>query len=355
MLKASVPTNHSRTAFLAFFEIRSMSKENKESVIVNARVILQEKGLYHIVADGKEYQAEPSGRMRYEAVVATDLPTVGDYVEATVQQNKATIHRLLPRTSLFVRKKAGTDRSEQLVAANIDTLFVCVSLNNDFNPRRIERYVSVAWESGATPVVLLTKCDLQSNVAEFVCLAQSVAAGVDVLTVNSVQSDGYNAVLPYLGKDKTVAFVGSSGVGKSTLINKLLGKELQETNGLRNDDKGRHTTTSRRLFALPCGAFVIDTPGMRELGMWDADDGIGKAFSDIEQLAEDCRFADCTHTCEPGCAVLQAVADGALSAARVDSYRKLLAENSYNADSESYLAAKNEKFKKISNINKKRF
>ena len=283
----------------------------------------------------------------------SDYPAVGDYVMAScADPDTAIIHQVLPRKSLFVRKAAGTSKTEQVVAANIDTVFVCMSLNNDFNLRRLERYLAVAWESGAEPVVLLTKADLCEELPRKLAEVESIAMGVTVLTSSAMESDGYRQVLPYITPGRTVAFVGSSGVGKSTLINRLLGEDRLATDGLRNDDKGHHTTTHRELLFLPNGAMVIDTPGMRELGMWDAASGVEQTFADIEALAARCRFRDCSHTGEPGCAVCKALRSGELDDSRWRSYQKLKSENSYAADSESYLAAKEKKFKEISKINK---
>ena len=262
----------------------------------------------------------------------------------------AIIHRVLHRRSLFLRRAAGTANTEQAVAANIDTVFICMALNNDFNLRRLERYLSAAWESGSIPVVLLTKSDLCDDLDLKLAQVQGSAIGVDILTTSALRNE-LDSLLSYMAPGKTVAFLGSSGAGKSTLINRLLGEERLKTGGLRNDDRGRHTTTHRELIILPDGAMVIDTPGMRELGMWDASEGIDTAFADIEELAEACRFRDCTHSGEPGCAVCQAIAEGTLSQSRWQSYLKLTAENSYAQDSESYLAAKEKKFKDIAKYN----
>ena len=230
-------------------------------------------------------------------------------------------------------------------------LLQSVSLNNNFNIRRLERYLSVTYESGAAPVAVLTKADLCSDVESKIVRVQNAAPGVDVLAISSLDED-YESVMKYILPDKTVAFIGSSGVGKSTLINKLTGTDRIATRKIGNGDKGRHTTTRRELITLPNGAFIIDTPGMRELGMWDSGDGIDTAFADIEELSHACKYTDCTHTAEPGCAVLRALADGTLDAARLASYRKLKAENDYAADNSRHLEAKRAKFKEIAKINK---
>lgn len=317
------------------------------------RVVLQEKGQYRIVGSLGEQQAVVSGRFQHEAGTPSDYPAVGDYVMADWNgAGSAIIHRVLPRKSVFLRKAAGTGKSEQVVAANIDTVFLCMSLNNDFNLRRLERYLTIAWDSGAAPVVVLTKADLCSDLEEKRTAVETISMGADLIVTSAMEQDGYGQLLPYLSSGKTVAFVGSSGVGKSTLINRLLGEERLETSGLRNDDKGHHTTTHRELVMLPSGAMVIDTPGMRELGMWDSAEGLEKAFSDIELLTTACRFKNCTHTNEPGCAVNAALADGTLSEERWQSYQKLRTENAYAEDAESYLAAKEKKFKEISKTNK---
>ena len=253
----------------------------------------------------------------------------------------------------FIRKAAGTVKQEQIVAANIDTAFICMSLNNNFNIRRMERYLSVTYDIGATPVVVLTKSDLCSDVESKIIEVQNAAPGADVLAISSLEGD-YEKVMKYILPGKTVAFIGSSGVGKSTIINKLTGTDRIATREIGNDDKGRHTTTHRELITLPNGAFVIDTPGMRELGMWDSGDGIDTAFADIEELSRMCKYADCTHTAEPDCAVLRALADGTLDAARLASYRKLKTENDYAADKNRYLETKRAKFKEIAKINKSR-
>lgn len=322
---------------------------------IRVRVISQEKNMYKIT-DGKDVRcAVVSGKYRYEAQTVSDYPAVGDYAIAEWRENdsNAVITGLFPRKSCFIRKAAGTGKQEQVVAANIDTVFICMSLNNNFNIRRLERYLSVTYDSGATPVVVLTKSDLCSDVKDKIAEAIKAAPGADVVAISSLEGN-YEAVMKYILPDRTVAFIGSSGVGKSTLINKLTGTDRIATRETGSDDKGRHTTTHRELIALQNGAFVIDTPGMRELGMWDSGDGIDTAFADIEELSRNCKYADCTHTAEPGCAVLQALAAGTLDVGRLASYRKLKVENDYAADSSRYLEIKKAKFKEISKVNKSR-
>lgn len=331
---------------------RALATEDPDRVL--CRVILQEKGRYQVVTeDGCEQAAVVSGRFRYDVETLSDYPAVGDYVMTEPNPNgAAVIHAVLHRKSVFLRKAAGTAREEQVVAANLDKVFLCMALNLDFNLRRLERYLTVAWDSGATPVVVLTKADLCQDLPQRLAQVEDIAMGAEVLVTSALAGDGYDALLAQLTPGTTVAFVGSSGVGKSTLINRLLGEERLATNCLRSDDKGRHTTTHRALLALPNGALVIDTPGMRELGLWDAGEGMDAAFGDVAALAQRCRFHNCSHTSEPGCAVRAALADGSLSEERWRSYLKLAAENAYAQDAGGYLASKERKFKEIAKVNK---
>ena len=295
-----------------------------------ARVAVQHKDIYKVITEEGEALAQVSGKFRLEALGTESFPAVGDWVMVVRLSDihgNAIIHHVLRRKSTFERKVAGNRRDVQIVAANIDIIFICMALNNDFNIRRLERYISVAWDSMATPVIILTKSDLCDNVLEKQLEVESVAIGIDVLTTSSMSGEGYEAIKNYITIEKTVAFIGSSGVGKSTLINKLMGEEVLLTNGLRNDDKGRHTTTHRELLVLPQGGVVIDTPGMRELQLITGD--IDKSFSDIDEIAAKCKFSDCKHQSEPGCAVRKAIEDGIIDIERFESYKKIQKELKY--------------------------
>lgn len=317
------------------------------------RIWSQDKGNYRISDGVSEKLATVSGKFRYDAVLASDYPAVGDYAIAKwpADDSSAVITSLFPRKSCFIRKAAGSGRQEQVVAANIDTVFICMSLNNNFNIRRLERYLAITYDSGAEPIVVLTKTDLCEDTPQKVLEVQNAAIGVEVIAISSLNDD-YSEVQRYILPGKTIAFLGSSGVGKSTLINKLIGKNVIATGAIGNDDKGRHTTTHRELIALENGACVIDTPGMRELGMWDNDNGIDRAFADIEELQTKCRFSNCRHMSEPGCAIQKALEEQTLDPARWEAYRKLKTENEFAADGTQYLESKRAKFKAISKINK---
>lgn len=307
------------------------------------RVCGQHQTIYNLAGPCGRLTGAVSGRFAHEAQGPQSYPAVGDAVLVdNIGDGPAVIHRVLPRKSAFIRRAAGTAMAAQIVAANIDTAFICMSLNRDFNLRRLERYAAAVWDSGAVPVVVLTKSDLCDGVDELQAQAHASAPGTDVIAVTAL-TDAAAALLPWLDKGKTVAFIGSSGVGKSTLINLLLGGEVLKTNGLRSDDRGRHTTTERQMIFLPQGAVVIDTPGMRELALASAD--LDSGFADIAALAQNCRFGDCTHAGEPGCAVLAAIATGSLDGDRLASYHKLQKELGYEG-----LNARQRENRKIQNM-----
>jgi len=296
--------------------------------LIPGRVVVQQRGLYELVTDAGELTAQISGRLAHEAE-SGGYPAVGDWVAAAARpgEGAATIHAVLPRRTAFVRKAAFTTATEQVVAANVDVAFLVASMNADFNARRLERYLATAWQSGASPVVVLTKCDLADDSDAEIADAEAVAFGAPVLAVSALTGEGLQALAERLRPAETAVLVGSSGVGKSSLVNALAGKELMATAAIRESDAhGRHTTTHRELFRLPSGALILDTPGMRELGLIDAGDGLSATFEDIEALAARCRFNDCGHSSEPGCAVRAALEDGGLDPGRWRSFQKLQRE-----------------------------
>jgi ribosome biogenesis GTPase len=296
-----------------------------------ARVIEENRGSYRIKTATHEMPAEISGKLRFTAESREDLPAVGDWVAVSTfdDNTRAVIHAVLPRKTLIARKAAGERTEKQIIAANVDIIFIVQGLDHNFNPRRLERYLVVAHESGATPVVLLSKADLLSPQELQVRKqeAAAVSAGAQVIAYSAATGDGLDEIKRLITEGVTVCLIGSSGVGKSTLINTLAGEELLETGSVREDDsRGRHTTVRRQMVFLPGGGILIDTPGMRELGLWHAESSLDVTFPEIAELAEGCKFSDCTHTHEPECAVRAAAEQGVLDARRFASYIKLRKE-----------------------------
>jgi ribosome biogenesis GTPase len=292
-----------------------------------ARVAVEHRGAYVVYTERGERQAELSGRLRHAAGERGDLPAVGDWVAVADPEGaeRALVQAVLPRRTKFSRM-AATDHGqtvEQVVAANVDVVFLTAGLDGDFDARRLERYLTLGWESGASPVVVLTKADLCDDVEAALLEAESVAIGVPVHPVSNVTGEGVDALGRYFEDGRTVAALGSSGVGKSSLLNRLAGEELMATGDLRADGRGRHTTTNRQLLLLPAGGLYLDTPGMRELRLWESEEGLATTFDDVAAAAALCRFADCSHEREPDCGVRAALADGTLDAGRYASWRKL--------------------------------
>ena len=328
------------------------SPSHLESGYTVGRVALEHKNTYTLYTEFGELTAEVAGKMRHQATGRIDFPAVGDWVTISVrhEENKATIHEILPRKSKFSRKIAGAQTEEQIVATNIDTVFLVSGLDLDFNPRRIERYLILIWDSGANPVIVLNKADLCDAIAQRQAEVEAIAPGVPIIVLSALENQGLAALTPYLSKGQTVALIGSSGVGKSTLTNQLAGQSIQSVQSVRaNDHRGRHTTACRELIILPSGGLLIDTPGMRELQMWTGNEGLQETFADITSLAACCRFRDCQHQNEPGCAVQQAIGEGTLEVRRFQNYQKLQQELNYlnrKQDQKASLVEK-EKWKKI--------
>lgn len=337
--------------------------ESKVEGCIPARVTQVHREAYKVVSAYGESSAKLKGSFYNKTENSEDFPAVGDFVALRYnEQGDSLICQVYPRKSKFSRPDysghgAGYVKTilEQVVAANFDYVFILASLNYDFNLNRILRYITVAWESGGIPVVLLTKADLAENFTKQLEQVQTQAIGVDVFAVSAVTGEGLEQLHQYMKPRNTVVFLGSSGVGKSTLVNALAGEEVMNVNSIREDDsKGRHTTTHRQLVLLKNNVMVIDTPGMRELGMWDIREGLGETFSDIEGLLASCKFSDCTHRNEPGCAVQYALEKGTLEPARWKNYLRLKEEAKFTEDKAAYLREKKEFYKKINKAVKTR-
>jgi ribosome biogenesis GTPase / thiamine phosphate phosphatase len=294
--------------------------------LIPGRIAAQHRGEYVVWSPLGELRAELAGRLFHEVEVGGPVPAVGDWVAVRprAEERRGTVDAVLPRRAAISRKQTLSESVEQVLAANVDVVFLLNGLDDDFSIRRLERYLTTAWESGAQPVVVLTKADLHPDVTDALLEVESVAIGVPILPVSNLTGVGVDAVAAQLGPGRTAVLLGSSGVGKSSLLNRLAGSEVMPTSELAADGTGRHTTTHRELVLLPSGALIIDTPGLRELQLWEGD--LGTSFADIEELAANCRFNDCSHTHEPGCDVLAAVDDGRLDLDRLRSWRKLQRE-----------------------------
>jgi ribosome biogenesis GTPase / thiamine phosphate phosphatase len=299
---------------------------------VPARVVGQQRKFWRIAGDFGEFWAEASGKLRLAADEGADWPAVGDWVVVELHgaDTAAVIQEVLPRRSKFVRKLPGKRIGEQVIAANVDTALLVSALDGDFNPRRVERYLAQCWESGARPVIVLNKADACEDAREKAAEMERVTIGTAVRVLSATTGQGFGELEEFLRPGHTLVLLGSSGVGKSTIANRLLGKAVQEVRSVReSDSRGRHTTTARELFALPGGALLMDTPGLREMQLWDAEQGVAQTFADIDALAARCRFCDCRHEGEPGCAVQAALDAGTLDQGRVENRRKLLREQEF--------------------------
>lgn len=311
---------------------RNMFNDYDNGGCFPGRVIGQERRQYRLVCENGELPAVATGRLYHKADDSEELPAVGDWAvcRRSGTGELAVIEKVLPRASSIQRKTAGQETIRQVLAANVDVAFLVSGLDHDFNLRRIERFLTLAWDSGARPVIVLNKIDLHEDISTFIDSVESVAYGLPLLKVSALDGDGVDSLRGYLAEGQTGVFLGSSGVGKSSLINHLLGENRQLVREVREDDqRGRHTTTSRNLLILPGGGLVIDTPGLREVQLWNSSEGLKRSFDDIEQLARRCRFNDCAHADEPGCAVRDAIDRGELEHSRLQSYHKLQREQAY--------------------------
>jgi ribosome biogenesis GTPase len=317
-------------------ELERLRQTSDLQPLTPARVVVEHRGAYDLLTEDGSGTAELTGKLRHAALDKRDLPAVGDWV---VLDPSGRIDALLPRQSVFVRKAAGARTEPQVIAANVDVVCIVTSPNADFNPRRIERYVAAIQDSRSSPLLVINKTDLGADVDALIGSLGATAAGLPVARVSALERLGLEQLAPYLGPTTTIALVGSSGVGKSTLANWLLDRQAFETGAIReHDSRGRHTTTHRELIPLPGGGALIDTPGMREFSPWADDAELGGSFADIDALSQQCRFVDCQHQGQPGCAVQRALTTGELNPARLEHYDKLQRELAHQRDRSSAAA-----------------
>lgn len=326
--------------------------------LVPARVVEEYRGFYRLRSQQGELLAEVTGKVHHEATSRESFPAVGDWVAAEPRpgEARARISSVLPRKTKLARKVAGREFGEQIIATNLDTVFVVTSLNSDFNVKRIERYLALVWKSEAQPVILLNKADLCPDASPYQRELEGIANQVPVHIMTALDLAKLDVVRSYVTRGKTAAFVGSSGVGKSTIINGLAGQSLPTKEVRESDDRGQHTTTSRQMIFVPNGGIVVDTPGMRELQLWDSETGVERTFEDLATLALQCKFRNCGHQGEPGCAVEAAIQNGSLNRERLESYRKLQSELHLQQQKMEPLLAKQEKqrLKTIHKVHRKK-
>ncbi len=335
----------------SFFESHFIKYNQQNTTYIPARIISAQRHIYSVLCEYGELKGKITGKFQYEVQSIEKYPAVGDWVGITRKEKEdgAIIHFVFPRKTSLSRKTPGIKTEEQVICANIDTSFLVTTFDRDFNLRRIERYLSLIWDSGASPVIILNKADLCNDIEIFTREVESISPGIPVLCMSALEKSGIEQIYNYLKEGKTVVFLGSSGTGKSTIINCLLDAPKQATNSLRDNDKGRHTTSYRELFMIPDRrGMVIDNPGMREIQLWANEDIVEKTFADIEDLSQRCRFNNCSHTKEPGCAVKEALEEGSLEPKRLESYFKQKRE--LNRLSEKTKLAK----KKLINMGKKK-